>query len=191
MTAEDAETAENLNRITERVIGAAMRVHQALGPGLLESAYEACLAFELADGGMKVVQQQPLPVVYRNVRLNCGYRLDLVIDDRVIVEVKAVSRLEPIHEAQILSYLRLSSCRVGLLINFNVRVLKNGIRRLVRNFPDSSAVSALSAVHSSSRSRMQLSEQQDDAADVQQAEEVLGLVLPASGETAPSLEPGE
>jgi GxxExxY protein len=100
MTAEGAETAENLNRITERVIGAAMRVHQALGPGLLESAYEACLAFELTHSGMRVVQQQPLPVVYRDVRLSCGYRLDFIVEDRVIVEVKAVSRLEPIHEAQ-------------------------------------------------------------------------------------------
>jgi len=189
MTAEGAETAESLNRITERVIGAAMRVHQALGPGLLESAYEACLAFELAQAEMRVAQQQPLPVVYRDVRLSCGCRLDFVVEDRVIVEVKAVSRLEPIHEAQLLSYLRLSSRPVGLLINFNVKVLKNGVRRLVHNFP--SAVSALSAVHSSSRSRVQLSEQQHDAAEVQQAEKVLGLVLPASGETAPTLEPGE
>lgn len=147
-TAESAETAEGLNRITEGVIGAAMRVHQALGPGLLESAYEACLAFELADRGMKVLQQQPLPVVYRNVRLSCGYRLDLLVEDRVVVEVKSVSRLEPIHEAQLISYLRLSSCPVGLLINFNVKVLKSGIRRLVNNFPKPSAVSALSAVNS-------------------------------------------
>ena len=93
MTAEGAETAENLNWITERVIGAAMRVHQALGPGLLESAYEACLAFELADGGMQVVQQQPLPVVYRNVRLSCGYRLDF------IVEVKARAAQKPLFDA--------------------------------------------------------------------------------------------
>lgn len=191
MTAEGAETAENLNRITERVIGAAMRVHQALGPGLLESAYEACLAFELADSGMKVVQQQPLPVVYRNVRLSCGYRLDFIVEDRVIVEVKAISRLEPIHDAQLLSYLRLSSRPVGLLINFNVKVLKNGVRRLVNNFPEGSAVSALSAVNPSSRSRVQLSEQQDHAANVQQAEEVLGFVLPASGEAAPAFEPSE
>jgi GxxExxY protein len=161
MTAEGAETAENLNRITERVIGAAMRVHQALGPGLLESAYEACLAFELTHSGMRVVQQQPLPVVYRDVRLSCGYRLDFIVEDRVIVEVK------------------------------DVRVLKNGVRRLVHNFPNGSAVSALSAVHSLSRARMQLSEQQYDAAEVQQAEEVFGLVLPASGETSPALEPGE
>jgi len=130
-------------------------------------------------------------VVYRNVRLSCGYRLDLVVEGRVIIEVKSVSRLEPIHEAQLLSYMRLSSCPVGLLINFNVKVLKNGLRRLVRNFPDLSAVSAFSAVNSSSFSRMQLSEQQDHTAEVKEAEEVLGLVLPARGETTPALEPGE
>ena len=134
-TAESAETAEGksriLNGITESIIGAAIRVHKALGPDLLESAYEACLAFELADMGLEVVQQQPLPVVYRGVRLNCGYRLDLVVANDVIVEVKSVSRLEPIHEAQMLSYLKMSDRRVGLLMNFNVRVLKNGIRRIV------------------------------------------------------------
>ena len=146
-TAESAETAEKLNRISERVIGAAIRVHPALGPGLLESAYEACLAFELADQQMKVVQQQPLPVVYRNVRLRCGYRIDLLVEDRLIVEVKSVSRLEPIHEAQLLSYLRLSSCPLGLLINFNVKVLNSGVRRLVHRFPEHCAVSALSAVN--------------------------------------------
>ena len=96
--------------------------------------------------GLEVVQQQPLPVIYRGVRLNCGYRLDLVVANDVIVEVKSVSRLEPIHEAQMLSYLKLSDRRVGLLINFNVRVLKNGIRRLVNSFPKTSATSALSAV---------------------------------------------
>jgi len=150
LTAEHAETAEGesqrLNGITKRIIGAGMKVHKALGPGLLESAYEACLAFELADMGFEVVQQQPLPVFYRGVRLNCGYRLDLVVANDVIVEVKSVSRLEAIHEAQMLSYLKLSNRRVGLLINFNVRVLKNGVRRLVNHFPKSSATSALSAV---------------------------------------------
>src|SRR5688500_14861228 len=101
-TAERAETAEGLNRISESVIGAALRVHRALGPGLLESAYEACLAFELADRGLKVVQQQALPVVYRGVRLSCGYRIDLLVEDRVVVEVKSVAKLDPIHEAQML-----------------------------------------------------------------------------------------
>ncbi|MCP4964394.1 MAG: GxxExxY protein [bacterium] len=142
-TAESAETADDLesarlNRITKQIIGAAIRVHEALGPGLLESAYEACLAFELADMGLEVAQQQPLPVVYRGVRLSCGYRLDLLVERSVIVEVKSVMRTEPIHEAQLLSYLKLSDRRVGLLINFNVKVLKNGIRRLVNGFPERS-----------------------------------------------------
>ena len=141
-TAENAESAEmiereNLNRITESIIGAAIEVHRALGPGLLESAYEACLTFELAQRGLKVEQQKPLPVVYREVKLDCGYRLDLLVEEAVIVEVKAVDRLMPIHQAQLLSYLKLSGCKVGLVINFNVKVLKDGIRRLVNDFPDS------------------------------------------------------
>jgi len=127
---------ENLNRVTESVIGAAIEVHRALGPGLLESAYEACLAFELAQRGLKVEQQKPLPVVYREVKLDCGYRLDLFVEEAVIVEVKAVDRLAPIHQAQLLSYLKLSGCKVGLLINF-VKILKDGIRRMVNDFPDS------------------------------------------------------
>jgi len=127
---------ENLNRITESIIGAAIEVHRALGPGLLESAYEACLAFEPAQRGLQVEQQKPLPVLYREVKLDCGYRLDLLVEEAVIVEVKAVDRLMPIHQAQLLSYLKLSGCKVGLLINFNVKVLKDGIRRVVNNFPD-------------------------------------------------------
>lgn len=126
-----------LNQITENIIGAAIDVHRALGPGLLESAYEACLAFELAQHGLKVEQQKPLPIVYREVRLDCGYRLDLLVEGQVIVEIKAVDNLLPIHQAQLLSYLKLSGCKVGLLINFNVQVLKNGVRRVVNNFPDS------------------------------------------------------
>jgi len=122
-----------------------MTVHRELGPGLLESAYEACLAFELGDLGLQVVQQQPLPVVYRGVRLSCGYRTDLIVEDEVIVEVKAVSHLEPIHEAQLISYLKLSDRRVGLLVNFNVKLLKNGVRRLVNGFPQSESSVARSA----------------------------------------------
>jgi len=141
-TAEIAESAEmtkkeRLNRITESIIGAAIEVHRALGPGLLESAYEECLTFELVQRGLKVEQQKPLPVVYREVKLDCGYRLDLLVEEAVIVEVKAVDRLAPIHQAQLLSYLRLSGCKVGLLINFNVKVLKDGIRRVVNDFSDS------------------------------------------------------
>ena len=127
---------ENLNRITESIIGAAIEVHRALGPGLLESAYEACLTFELAQRGLQVERQRPLPVVYQEVKLDCGYRLDLLVAEAVIVEVKAVDRLMPIHQAQLLSYLKLSGCKVGLLINFNVKVLKDGIRRVVNDFPD-------------------------------------------------------
>lgn len=129
-------SAEELNRITEAIIQAAIEVHRTLGPGLLESAYEACLAFELSQRGLKVDQQKPLPVVYKDVRLDCGYRLDLLVEDKVIVEIKAVDQLSPVHEAQLLSYLRLSGCRIGLLINFNVKVLRSGIRRLVNDFPD-------------------------------------------------------
>jgi len=128
---------KTLNRITESIIGAAIEVHRALGPGLLESAYEACLTFELAQRGLKVERQKPLPVIYREVKLDCGYRLDLLVEEAIIVEVKAVDRLMPIHQAQLLSYLKLSGCKVGLLINFNVRVLRDGIRRVVNNFPDS------------------------------------------------------
>ena len=125
-----------LDRTTENIIGGAIDVHRALGPGLLESAYEACLTFELAERGLKVEQQKPLPVVYRQVKLDTGYRLDLLVDRMVIVEVKAVDHLEPIHQAQLLSYLKLSGCKVGLLINFNVNMLQDGIRRGVNNFPD-------------------------------------------------------
>ncbi|HEC36572.1 MAG TPA: GxxExxY protein, partial [Anaerolineae bacterium] len=115
---------------------AAIEVHRALGPGLLESAYEACLTFELAQRGLQVERQRPLPVVYQEVKLDCGYRLDLLVEEAVIVEVKAVDRLMPIHQAQLLSYLKLSGCKVGLLINFNVKVLKDGIRRMVNDSPD-------------------------------------------------------
>lgn len=128
---------QRLNRITEAIIGAAIEVHKALGPGLLESAYEVCLAFELVERGLKLEQQKPLPVIYREVKLDCGYRLDLLVEQAVIVEVKAVDHLAPIHQAQLLSYLKLSGRRVGLLINFNVKMLKNGVRRLVNDFPDS------------------------------------------------------
>jgi GxxExxY protein len=119
------------NSLTEKIIGAAMEVHRALGPGLLESAYEACLVYELAQRGLRVEQQKPMPLVYKGVQLDCGYRLDLLVEDTVIIEIKAVEELHPIHEAQLVSYLKLSGCPVGLLINFNVRLLKDGIRRFV------------------------------------------------------------
>jgi len=129
-------SSEQLNQITETIVGAAIEVHRALGPGLLESAYESCLAFELAQRGLKVEQQKPLPIVYRDVRLECGYRLDLLVENQVIVEIKSADSLLPIHKAQLLSYLKLSGCHVGLLINFNVRILKEGVARVVNNFPE-------------------------------------------------------
>ena len=128
------ELAEN--RVTETVIGSAIEVHRALGPGLLESAYEACLAYELGRRGLKVERQKPVPLTYGGVRLDCGYRADLVVEDRVMVELKSVDRPEPIHEAQLLSYLKISGLAVGLLINFNVKMLKAGIRRIVNNLKE-------------------------------------------------------
>jgi len=116
------------------VIGAAIDVHSALGPGLLESAYEACLAWELVDRGLSVRQQVPQPIVYKSVRLDVAYRIDLIVDEHLIIEVKAVSRLIPIHEVQVLSYLRLSGHKIGLVINFHERHLKDGIRRIVNNW---------------------------------------------------------
>jgi GxxExxY protein len=134
-TTENTESTENLgsgfNNLTKAIIGAAIAVHRELGPGLLESAYEACLVFELLDRGLSVERQKPMPVIYRGVTVDCGYRIDLLVDGSIIVELKAVERLEPIHEAQVLSYLKLSGCKIGLLINFNVRTLRQGIRRLV------------------------------------------------------------
>ena len=136
MQTGEMATKAQLNSITDTIIGAAIEVHRALGPGLLESAYEACLAFELVERGLVVEQQKPLPIVYREVKLEAGYRLDILVEGAVIVEIKAVDTIAPIHEAQLLSYLKLSGCKVGLLINFNVKMLKNGIRRIVNDFPN-------------------------------------------------------
>jgi GxxExxY protein len=136
-TAENGESAEmTLNDLTEEIIGAAIDVHRELGPGLLESTYEACMHFELTERGLCVERQKALPVIYRDVRIDCGYRIDLLVEHQVILELKAVTQLQPIHEAQLLSYLKLSGCHVGLLINFNVKLLKNGIRRLVNRLPE-------------------------------------------------------
>lgn len=133
-TTEDTEVTEvggnGLNRISEAVIGSAIETHRFLGPGLLESAHEICLAPELVSQGHRVERQRKLPVVYRSSRLDCGYRLDLVVDDVLIVEVKAVDQLVALHSAQLLSYLKLSGLPLGLLINFNVGLLKQGVRRL-------------------------------------------------------------
>ena len=122
------------NAITEVIIDAAIEVHRGLGPGLLESAYESCLFFELNQRHLKVLRQVKLPLTYKGIYLDAGYRVDLMVEDAVIVEVKAVDKLEPVHEAQLLSYLKLSGITVGLLINFNVRLLKSGIKRIVHRF---------------------------------------------------------
>jgi GxxExxY protein len=129
-------TKEELNKITEKIIGAAVAVHRELGPGLLETAYEACLAYELTQSGLSVERQKGLPMKYREVVLDCGYRMDLLVEDSVVVEVKAIENMLPVHEAQLLSYLRMSGHKVGLLINFNVRTLVTGIRRVVNGFPE-------------------------------------------------------
>jgi len=120
---------EESNFLTGKIIGAAIEIHRALGPGLLESAYEACLAYELRLRKLKVENQKSMPVFYKDVMLDCGYRADFVVEDQVIVEIKSVAGIAPIHEAQLLSYLKLSDCKFGLLINFNVQLLKEGIRR--------------------------------------------------------------
>jgi len=117
--------------LTSRVIGLAMEVHRALGPGLLESAYEECLCYELASHGIRFHRQVPLPVVFKSVRLDCAYRLDLAIEDMLVAELKTVDRILPVHEAQLLTYLRLSGRTTGLILNFHVPVLKDGIKRLV------------------------------------------------------------
>jgi GxxExxY protein len=137
--------AVELNALTEAVIGAAIKVHRELGPGLLESAYEACLCFELTRQGYRVEAQKPQPVSFDGLLIDCGYRLDLLVENEVVVENKAVERLTRLHERQLLTYLKLSDCPLGLLINFNVERLVDGVRRLVNDFPDPPSPSATSA----------------------------------------------
>jgi GxxExxY protein len=132
------------NEISGRVIGACIEIHRHLGPGLLESAYEECLAYELSLSGIQFERQKPLPVIYKGVQLECGYRLDSVVERQLIVELKTVSELLPIHEAQLLTYLKLSGLTLGLLINFHVSVLKDGIKRIANNFQEISASQRLS-----------------------------------------------
>lgn len=124
----------NDKQLTYEIIGAAIEVHRQLGPGLLESAYEECLSRELAIRNIPFERQKPLPLVYKDLQLDCGYRLDLLVDGRVVVEIKAVETLAPIHDAIVLTYLKLSGCGLGLLINFHAMTLKSGIRRLVHNY---------------------------------------------------------
>jgi len=127
-----------INQITEQIIGAAIAVHRRLGPGLLESAYEACLAYELEKLGLYIERQKPVPLIYDSVKLECGFRADLVVANRVAVELKCKEQIHPVDEAQVLSHLRLLNLPVGLLINFQVTVLKDGIRRIVNNYREDS-----------------------------------------------------
>ncbi|MDX6384202.1 MAG: hypothetical protein QOK48_1775 [Blastocatellia bacterium] len=136
--------------LTQKVIGSAMKVHSGLGPGLLESAYQECLCFELLKAGFFVEKQKPMPLVYSQVKLDCGYRVDIMVERRLILEIKSVEALTDIHLAQVLTYLRLANCRLALLMNFNVLHLRDGIRRVVNNYDDSAAsanTSASSAVN--------------------------------------------
>ncbi len=124
----------NLNKITDVVIGAAIEVHRQLGPGLLESAYQECLCKELSLRGIPFERERPLQLEYKGLELECGYRLDILVANLVVIEIKSVETLAPVHEAQLITYLKLGGWKVGLLINFNVAVLKDGIRRRVLNF---------------------------------------------------------
>ena len=118
-----------LNQITQKIIGCAIEVHKILGPGLLESAYEECMIFELQNSGLRVESQKPVPVIYKERKLDYGYRIDILVEDVVLIELKSVDAFNPVHEAQILNYMKFSEKRIGLLINFNVTMLRNGIRR--------------------------------------------------------------
>ena len=118
-----------INQITEKIIGCAIEVHKCLGPGLLESAYEECLAFELNNAGLTVKRQSPVPVIYKEIKLDCGYRIDILVENTVLIELKTVDAFNPVHEAQILTYMKFAEKRIGLLINFNVTLLKHGLKR--------------------------------------------------------------
>ncbi|MBN1769142.1 MAG: GxxExxY protein [Prolixibacteraceae bacterium] len=122
------------NKITETIIGCAIKVHKELGPGLLESAYQECLFYELQKAGLKVEKEKPLPLIYEEVKLNCGYRVDLMVEDRIIVELKSVEELTDIHLAQVLTYLKIADCKLGLLINFNVTQLTKGLKRVINKY---------------------------------------------------------
>ena len=126
--------------LTSEIIGVAIRIHRKLGPGLLESAYEACLAYELEKSRLRVERQKPVPLIYEAVRLDCGFRSDLVVESRVAVELKCKDALHPVDEAQLLSHLRLLNLPVGLLINFHVVLLKDGIKRMVNNYQEESEI---------------------------------------------------
>jgi GxxExxY protein len=126
----------DINQLSSKIIGAAIEVHKALGPGLLESAYQKCLSHELRLRGMSFTDEKPLPLVYKGEKLDCGYRLDLVVENAIILELKSCEKIEPIHKAQLLTYLKLSGLRLGLVFNFNVPVMRDGIKRIVNKFEE-------------------------------------------------------
>jgi len=128
------KTPDELNEISGKIIERSIKVHKALGPGMLEGAYEVCLMHELIKNGFKAESQVKLPIIYDGIRLDAGYRIDLLVEKSVIVELKAIEHLLPVHEAQLLSYLRMSNLKLGLLINFNQKLLRDGVRRVVNNF---------------------------------------------------------
>ena len=122
--------------LSKDVLGAAIEVHKILGPGLLESVYEECLSYELTQRGYKIERQKPIPVVYKEIKLECGYRIDILVEDKIVLELKSVDCFNPVHEAQILTYMKFAQKKIGLLINFNVTLLKNGIKRYVLQLYD-------------------------------------------------------
>lgn len=136
-------SADALNQVTEKIINAAIKGHRALGPGLLESAYRQCLAYELQKARCRVDVEQELSLAYDGLRVNRAYRIDLLVEGSVIVEVKAIDRFEAVHTAQMLTYLRLSKCRVGLILNFNNETLVSGLKRVVNDFPEERTSSAV------------------------------------------------
>ena len=122
---------ESINELTGRIIGASFKVHSALGPGLLESSYKECLFYELSKEGLFVEKEKALPLIYEEIKLDIGYRLDIFVENKVVVEIKSIEAITDVHTAQVLTYLKLTRCKVGLLINFNVADLKKGIKRLI------------------------------------------------------------
>jgi len=142
---ESAEGAEGTRTLSDRIIGAAIEVHRQTGPGLLESAYEECLCYELTQLGLSFKRQVHLPVTYKGITLDCGYKMDLVVEDTVVLELKTVDEILPVHTAQLLTYLKLSGKKVGLLLNFNAPILAKGIKRLVNHFDEPGSVYVPSA----------------------------------------------
>ena len=125
---------DDLNELTGAIIGAAIEVHRNLGPGLLESAYESCLLWELRQEGLKVEPQVPVPIRYKGLQLYAGYRIDILVQDRIIVELKAIDKIQPIHTAQVLTYLKMTNLKMALILNFNVELMRSGIKRIINEF---------------------------------------------------------